>query len=133
MNKKALIILTLGLVIALGIVFMGGSKSDKNTAVNQPVNNVEIRDGVQYVTISAKGGYSPKVSTARAGIPTKLIMKTDGTFDCSASLAIRSIGYQKILPQNGEEIIDIGTPKVGEPLQGVCGMGMYNFEVKFQG
>ena len=131
MNKTASIIISLALVVGLGIVFMSGSKSDRNPSVNQQVNNVEVRDGVQYITINAKGGYSPQVSTAKAGIPTKLIMKTGGTFDCSASLAIRSIGYQKILPQNGEEIIDIGTPKAGEPLQGVCSMGMYNFSINF--
>ncbi len=132
MNKTASIIITLALVVGLGIVVMGGSKSKNDTAVStQSAQNVEVRDGVQYITIDAKGGYSPNVSTAKAGIPTKLIVKTNSTYDCSASLAIRSIGYQKILPQNGEEIIDIGTPKAGEPLQGVCSMGMYNFQINF--
>ena len=133
MNKTASIILTLALVVGLGLVFLGGSKSKdtSSTASTQAAQNVEIRDGIQYVTIDAKAGYSPKVSTAKAGIPTKLVVKTNGTYDCSASLAIRSIGYQKILPQTGEETIDIGTPKAGEPLQGVCGMGMYNFLVNF--
>ncbi len=132
MNKTASIIITLGLVVALGIVFFGGSKSKDNTvASNQPVQNVEVKDGIQYITIDAKAGYSPKVSEAKAGIPTKLVVKTNGTYDCSSSLAIHSIGYQKILPQTGEETIDIGIPKIGEPLQGVCGMGMYNFSVNF--
>jgi plastocyanin domain-containing protein len=132
MNKTASIIITLALIVGIGIVFMSGSKS-KNTDTNSQVSqfqNVEIKDGVQYVTIDAKGGYSPRVSTAKAGIPTKLIVKTNGTYDCSASLAIRSIGYQKILPQTGEETIDLGTPKAG-PLQGVCGMGMYSFSINF--
>lgn len=132
MNKTASIILTLALVVGLGIVFLGGSKSNSSPAASTvAAENVEVRDGVQYITIDAKAGYSPKISTAKAGIPTKLIVKTNGTYDCSASLAIRSIGYQKILPQTGEETIDIGTPKAGEPLQGVCGMGMYNFLVNF--
>ena len=132
MNKTASIIITLALVVGLGIVLIGGSKSKNDTAVStQSAQNVEVRDGVQYITIDAKGGYSPNVSTAKAGIPTKLVVKTNSTYDCSASLAIRSIGYQKILPQNGEEIIDIGTPKAGEPLQGVCSMGMYNFQINF--
>ena len=122
MNKLTLIIITLGLVVALGIIFTGGTKS---------VQSVEIKDGVQYITIDAKGGYSPEVTEAKAGLPTKLIMKTNGTFDCSASLAINSIGFQKILPQNGETEIDIGTPKVGEPLRGVCGMGMYSFVINY--
>lgn len=131
MNKTVYIVITLALVIGLGIIFLGGSKSQNNTETGGSAQNIEIKDGIQYITINAKGGYSPKVSTAKAGIPTKLIVKTDGTYDCSASLVIRSIGYQKILPQTGEETIDIGTPIAGQPLQGLCGMGMYNFLINF--
>jgi plastocyanin domain-containing protein len=134
-NKTPLIILSFGLIICIGIIFMSGSKKNnmdmKNTQIGE-IPNTEIKDGIQYITIDAKVGYSPRVSSGKAGIPTKLIVKTNGTYDCSASLAIRSIGYQKILPNTGEEIIDLGTPKAGEPIRGVCGMGMYNFEVDFE-
>ena len=129
MNKTASIIITLALIIGMAIIFWGGSKSENNS--NKIGENSEIKDGIQYVTINAKGGYSPKTSIAKADIPTKLIVKTDGTYDCSASLVIRSVGFQKILSQIGEEIIDIGIPKAGQPLQGVCGMGMYNFKINF--
>lgn len=124
MNKTVLIIITLGLVVVIGIIFT--NKTDPKS-----IKNVEIKDGIQYISVTARGGYSPNVSTAQAGIPTKLIMKTNGAYDCSASLVIRSIGFQKILPQTGEEIIDLGIPKIGQPLQGVCGMGMYNFLINF--
>jgi|SRR3990167_692369 len=125
MNKTASIIITLGLVIALYVVFTGSSKSEV------VANNVEIRNGIQYVTINAGGGYSPGISSAQAGIPTKLVMKTKGTYDCSLSLAIPSINYQNILPQTGDTEIDVGTPEIGKPLRGICGMGMYNFAVNF--
>ncbi len=133
MNKTALTIIILGLFVALVIIFQGGIKTKDNsdTTTDQVVQNSEIKDGVQYITINARGGYTPRLSTAKAGIPTKLIVKTNGTFDCSASLVIRSLGFQKILPQNGETIIDVGIPKAGTPLQGICGMGMYNFSVNF--
>jgi len=126
MNKIVLIILILGLAVALGVVF--GSAGNGG----QAILNSEIRDGVQYITIDAKGGYSPKVSIAKAGIPTKLIVKTNGTYDCSASLVIRSAGFQQILPQTGETEIDIGAKNPGETLQGVCGMGMYSFAINFE-
>lgn len=131
MNKTASIIITIALVVGLGIVFMGGSNSKDSDTASTQAHNVEIKNGIQYVTIDAKGGYSPKVSEAKAGVPTKLIVKTNGTYDCSASLVIKSLGYQKILAQTGEDTIDIGTPQAGEPLQGVCGMGMYSFAVNF--
>ena len=125
MSRTVLIVITFGLVVALGIIFSGGGDS-------QPAkNNVGVKNGVQYITINAKGGYSPKMSTGKSGIPTKLIVKTNGTYDCSASLVIHSLGFQKILAQTGEEIIDIGIPKADQLFQGLCGMGMYNFIIKF--
>ena len=120
--KTVYIIITLALVVVLGIIFTGGGQSEQS---------VEIRDGVQYITIKASGGYSPKITTAQGGMPTKLIMKTTGTFDCSAALVIRSLGFQQILPQTGETEIDLGIPEAGVPLQGVCGMGMYSFVINF--
>ncbi|OGI71943.1 hypothetical protein A3J61_01765 [Candidatus Nomurabacteria bacterium RIFCSPHIGHO2_02_FULL_38_15] len=130
MNKNSsVIILIIVLIVGLSVVLLVSSKS-KNK-LNEPVQNVEVRDGVQYVTINAKGGYSPQVSNARAGIPTKLIVKTNGTFDCSSALVIRQLNFQKILSQTGEEIIDLGIPKAGEPLQGLCSMGMYSFLINF--
>ena len=130
MHKVASIIIILGLVIGIGIIMANGGDGTDATPM-QAGQNVEIRDGIQYITIGAKGGYVPEVSAAKAGIPTKLIIQTSGTYDCSASLVIRAIGYQKILTQTGEEIIDVGTPEVGVPLRGTCGMGMYNFLINF--
>lgn len=131
MNKTVSIIITLGFVVALGIIFLGGSSKPQDSANATGLGqSVEVKDGVQYITIDAKGGYSPRVSTAKAGIPTKLIVKTNNTYDCSASLIIRSVRFQKILPQTGQTEIDIGTPKAG-PFQGVCGMGMYSFVINF--
>lgn len=133
MNRKTSIIITTALVIGLGVIFAGDSKSEDsaNTAITGTVQNSEIKDGIQYITVRAKGGYLPRVSTAKAGIPTKLIVKTENTYDCSASLIVRSLGFQKILSRTGEEVIDIGTPRAGESLRGICSMGMYNFLINF--
>lgn len=136
-NKTGIIIIIAGLVIGLGIIFIGGNKGgnttvNTNNVIQGSTQNIEMKDGVQYITINAKGGYSPRVTTAKAGIPTKLIVKTDGTYDCSAALSIRAVGFQKILQKTGEETIDLGIPTAGVPIQGVCGMGMYNFALNFQ-
>jgi hypothetical protein len=58
-------------------------------------------------------------------------MKTNGTYDCSASLVIRQLNYRGMLPNTGETTIDAGTPKSGDVLRGVCGMGMYSFAIAF--
>ena len=134
-NKAPIIIIIAGLVIGFGIIFLGGAKGNNTSANNVAqgsTDNITVKDGVQYITVNAKGGYSPRVTTAKAGIPTKLIMKTDGTYDCSAALSIRAVGFQKILQKTGEETIDLGTPTAGSPIQGVCGMGMFSFVVNFE-
>ncbi len=94
--------------------------------------NVSIKDGTQYIDLSAKGGYSPRLSVAQAGIPTKLKVATSATFDCSASLTIPSIGYRDILPPSGTTEIDIPAQEAGTTLQGTCAMGMYSFAIKFE-
>lgn len=140
MQKSSYFIIIVAIIIGASIIFISNSKSNNNTnkitpnrivESNNPVENSEIKDGIQYITINAKGGYSPRVSKSVAGIPTKIIVKTNSTFDCSASLVIRSLNFQKILKQTGEEVIDAGIPTAGSSIQGVCGMGMYSFVINF--
>ena len=124
--KTVSIIITVGLVVALGILFVGNGEGKLSA------NNVEIKDGVQYVRIEARGGYFPRVSTAKAGVPTKLIMKTSGTFDCSSALVVRAANFKNILAPNSETEIDLGTKQAGDKVDGICSMGMYNFVVNFK-
>ncbi len=126
MNKIVSLIIMGALITSIGILFFGLKPKDTPSGLNS-----EIKNGIQYVTIQAKGGYAPRVSAAKAGIPTKLIVKTRDTYDCSASLAIKPLQFQKILPSNGEEIVDIGVPQKNISLRGVCSMGMYSFVVNF--
>ncbi len=126
-SKIFLSIVAMLLLIGLALVIT----NKPNTSTYQNQQKVEVIDGIQYITINAGGGYFPRVTQAEAGIPTKLIVKTNGVFDCSAALTIRSINYQKVLPQTGEEVIDIGTPVAGVPFTGTCSMGMYSFVINF--
>ena len=64
-------------------------------------------------------------------MPTKIIAKTNESYGCETSLVIRSAKYQAYLPPTGNTEVDLGTPKSGETTDGVCGMGMYSFEVKY--
>ncbi|MFA6079938.1 MAG: hypothetical protein WC753_00450 [Candidatus Gracilibacteria bacterium] len=129
-NKALSIVIALVLIAIIGFVMIqssGGSATGTNTA-----SNVVIRDGVQYITVEARGGYSPRTTIAKGGMPTKLIMKTDNTYDCSSALIIRAANYRGMLPQTGETEIDLGTPKAGTKVPGTCGMGMYSFSLSFQ-
>lgn len=130
MQKNIIISTIISLALIGGTLYFVSDRSASSNGEIAQSQNTEIRDGVQYVTIVAKGGYSPRISQIKGGLPTKLIVKTYGTYDCSAALVVRSARFQKILQPTGEEIIDLGTPKSGDKIQGICGMGMYNFQIK---
>ncbi|MDD5050333.1 MAG: cupredoxin domain-containing protein [Candidatus Pacebacteria bacterium] len=119
--------------IIIFVALIGGAFLLTRGVSNTPVanaNNVTIVDGKQIIEIHAKGGYQPRKSIAKAGIPTILRFDTSGTFDCSSSVRIPSMNISRLLPQTGTTDIDIGNQQVAT-LRGTCGMGMYPFEVTF--
>lgn len=122
----------------LAILLLGGmylaiqeNSYQSETSIEETANNVTMEDGKQIVAITARGGYSPRISRAKAGVPTVIRMKTKGAFDCSSSVVIPSIGYQGFLPTSGETNIDVPAQEAGTTLQGMCGMGMYRFQIQF--
>ncbi len=114
------------LIVGAFLLSRGNAESSKGTA-----NNVSIVNGKQIIEINAKGGYSPAVTAAKAGMSTILKVSTRGTFDCSSALIIPSIGYRSHLPQSGVTEIEIPQQASGSSMQGLCSMGMYNFQIKF--
>jgi len=129
MKTAVISILVAGVLIGGAIMLSGGKDSSNNN--QQAANNVTIVDGKQIITINAKGSYSPKITTAKADMPTVIKMTTQGTFDCTSALTIPSLGYRGNLPPSGETLIDVPPQKAGTKLQGLCAMGMYNFAVNF--
>jgi plastocyanin domain-containing protein len=117
--------------VGLVILMFGGSGNSGLDSMSAG-NNVSIVDGTQIVEIRAKGGYSPRRSVAKAGVPTILRMKTSGTFDCSGALVIPAINYQENLPMSGNTDITLPAQTAGKTIQGFCAMGMYSFEVDFE-
>ncbi len=128
---KSIIISIIVAIALIGGAFML-SRNGSDTGQVANANNVSIVDGKQIIEINAKGGYQPRQSLAKAGIPTIIRFNTRGTFDCSAAVRIPSMNISKLLPQSGSTDIDIGNSKKGT-LQGSCGMGMYPFEIEFRG
>src|SRR3989344_3663409 len=105
---KITIISMLATVVLIGGAFMLISGQGTNNTATQAVNNVSIVDGKQIITVSAKGGYTPRKSTAKAGIPTVLQLSTNGTFDCSSIVNIPSLNLSKNLPPSGVTEINLG-------------------------
>ncbi|MFA5793380.1 MAG: hypothetical protein WC897_06000 [Candidatus Gracilibacteria bacterium] len=139
MNK--LIVISLSIAVLL----IGGAIAYTSNNISPSSNNPkaeeikiidgarpEIIEGKQIIEISAKGGYFPRKTIAKAGVPTILRIKTSGTFDCSSSLFIPKLNYHKSLTPSGVENIEIPASEANGVLRGLCSMGMYNFEVDFE-
>ena len=127
MNKPVIISIVVSVLLVGGAFWL----SARSSGGGGGSATATIVGGVQYVDITAKGGYSPRVIEAKAGMLTVLRMKTSGTFDCSASLVIPKLSYQKFLQPSGTEEINIPSEQAQGTMQGLCSMGMYNFQIKF--
>jgi plastocyanin domain-containing protein len=68
---KTTIAIIIAVVIIGGAIFLTKNTSNKQ-AVETPVQNVSVIDGKQIIEIKAKGGYTPRVSVAKANMPTIL-------------------------------------------------------------
>ena len=127
MNKSILVSICLSVLLIAGAFWFTSKPAsvDNETAVS-------VVGGKQTIDITAKGGYSPRIVVAKAGMPTVLRVSTRGTFDCSSSLVIPKLSYQKFLSPTGTEEIAISAEQAQGTMQGLCSMGMYNFQIKFQ-
>lgn len=133
-NKNSLttmaIIFTVIVVAIFGFIAMSNSSSNANNT-NSAGTSVTQEGDNQVLELTAKGGYSPGTVTAEANKPTILRVKTNNTFDCSSSLNIPSLSIRKNLPSSGTTDIEIAAQAPGTSIKGTCGMGMYNFTIKF--
>ena len=129
MNRKALLVsILIAAALIVGAIFLAAPRAASDSGDGK---NVRVEGGTQIITITAKGGYSPKVTTAKAGMPTVIHMDTRGTFDCSSAVVIPSLSYRGNLPPSGETSIDVPPQQAGSTMRGLCAMGMYNFSINF--
>jgi sulfite exporter TauE/SafE len=88
-------------------------------------------DGRQVITIQARThSYEPDLVTAKAGVPTTLIVATDHTNGCIRSFVVPDLNKQLILDATGQASLDLGNPSAGT-LNYTCGMGMYSGRIVF--
>lgn len=125
--------LPLAASLVVAVVIVGGAVafSVGSDETNEVVQNVHMEGEKQVVEIDVKGGYSPKVSTAQAGVPTVLRLKTNGTYDCSAAVNIPALNFRKNLETAGVTEVEVPAHAAQGTLDGTCAMGMYGFSVKF--
>jgi plastocyanin domain-containing protein len=128
-NKNIILAIIIAGLLITGAIILSDRNNFNSPKIKE--NNVYMVDDKQIIEIDVKGGYSPLKSNAKAGIPAIIRFNTKGTFDCSSSVYIQSLGINKILPQTGSTDVDIGINQIGF-LRGTCSMGMYDFEINFE-
>lgn len=63
--------------------------------------------------------------TVRAGIPTRLVLRADGSAGCTRAIVFPTLGVEKYLDDGGDTAVDVGPLPPGRH-RFVCGMGMYS-------
>ncbi len=83
-------------------------------------------DGTQtgVITVSP-GSYSPRNVLVKAGVPTKLIFRSENAAGCERALVIPSLDVEQVLPADGDTVIDAGKLDAGT-IEYSCAMGMYS-------
>ncbi len=100
------------------------SNNSTNNKQNNPTIEVDS-SGVQIVRITAQG-FSYRFdggSTVKSGVPTKLIVQNKGVDGCAVALTARGLLSNYVYLNEGENIIDLGSPTKGS-YKITCTMGM---------
>jgi plastocyanin domain-containing protein len=127
--NNILILIAAIFIIGFIIILISNLSTSNNTAASTATFD---STGKQIIEMTAKGGFTPNLITASADTESLLKVVTKGTFDCSSTLTIPSLGiYNVQLPFTGTKEIAIPPQKPGTELNGTCSMGMYSFKIKF--
>ena len=107
--------------------------STETTTLAETASQAATQQAMQTIIVTAKsGGYSPRKIEAKAGVPTILIMKSENAYGCERAFYIPDLNIGVSLPENGQTQFDLGVHTQGTKLVGVCGMGMYYFQIIFK-
>jgi sulfite exporter TauE/SafE len=138
MRLVAVAVLIFGLVsVDSGLTLLGAPSLmswAETWTTGSPVSDTPVTDvGADGVLVLNAGnsGYSPRVLHAKAGVPLKLKLVSQGTYSCARDFVIPALNIEKLLPADGTVMIDIPAQQPGAVLQFTCSMGMYTGRIVF--
>ncbi len=82
-----------------------------------------VRDGMQEVNITVKGGYSPDLIHVQQGVPLRLNFDRQESGDCTSRVVFADFGASKTLPAFKTASLEFTPDEVGE-FDFACGMNM---------
>ena len=83
----------------------------------------ELAGGVQRVTVTVRGGYSPDVIRARRGVPLEVTFDRQESGDCTSRVVFPDLAVSAALPAFGRTTVRLDPAAAGE-FGFACGMNM---------
>lgn len=125
----ALVSINAGLVLAGSSFTLAGAwrSLSGGGSVSAPAAPVlPAEDGSQQIVITARStGYFPSRVAVRAGVPTRLVLRSDRSAGCTRAIVFPSLGVEEYLDGEGDTTVDLGPLAAGKH-RFTCGMGMYS-------
>ncbi len=109
-----LVILSGAITIGLLAWFFFGPKRSAAAA---------LEDGIQRITVTVKGGYSPDVIRVAAGTPVRLTFDRQESGDCTSRVNFPDMQLSQALPAFKQTAVEFTPTEVGE-FGFACGMNM---------
>jgi Cu+-exporting ATPase len=82
-----------------------------------------LADGVQVITVTVKGGYSPDVIQVASGVPVRMLFDRQESGDCSSRVVFHDFRVNQALPAYATTAVDLLPEKPGD-YEFACGMNM---------
>ncbi|MGH9250988.1 MAG: heavy metal translocating P-type ATPase, partial [Acidimicrobiales bacterium] len=82
-----------------------------------------VRDGVQEVDVTVRGGYTPDVIRVRQGLPVRLVFDRQESGECTSRVVFPDFGQSVALPAYGKATVELVPHRAGE-YGFACGMNM---------
>lgn len=124
----------LGVVAVYGATVYFKSSPDNwstNNQIQTLTSNVSVEWDKQFIDLTAKGGYEPRNTIAKANMSTTLKVLTNDSYGCETAMVIPSLGRKGRLDPSATTTVDIPPQEPWTTLQGMCSMGMYRFAINF--
>ena len=83
----------------------------------------ELAGGVQRVTVTVRGGYSPDVIRARHGVPLELVFDRQESGDCTSRVVFPDLAVSASLPAYEQTTVHLAPARAGS-FGFACGMNM---------
>ncbi|WP_280460536.1 heavy metal translocating P-type ATPase [Nocardia carnea] len=112
-DKIAVVIGSLVLIVALAWFFFGPRGS----------RTAQLREGVQEIGVTVKGGYAPNVIRVRQGVPVRMLFDRQESGECTSRVVFPDLGVSKSLPAFETTAVEF-VPDTAGRFGFACGMNM---------